>query len=428
MVLVPVEDRVDAVLAAERLDRGSIDARPRGRTVGLALPAAERVVDQHDRARRQRFVELPEAGLAEPAAREPVGVAHVDEHPARAVLHHADRRRRPEVEIVPTDALVRVDVVVPGDRQEREPVEEGTRVLELRFDRGGGEVTGADHEVHPERPDLPYAGFDARVGEVGGPTEEMEVHGAEEALVGELGRRHRPPHVEVGDVSDAHRRHVASRLPRAWYLGRMSDPRRTLEEAAEARTPIELLPRRREFVRGTLIRVERGGVVVVVTGEIPSAGTDVSAWLSFQGKAYTFEASVLRIGVPVPDRSQGGILLGFVDGWKEATRDAGSLVLEALPPRGRPVPLLAGDVRIVELGPSEWTVSAPVDFRLVFAEKGAIRLRLGSSGRAPMEVGATVGALSRGETHLLYHLHITEVEDAERYRDTVAELRALLGL
>lgn len=208
----------------------------------------------------------------------------------------------------------------------------------------------------------------------------------------------------------------------------MSDPRRVLEQAAELRAAVELLPRKGTFARGTIIRMERGGVVVTVAGEVPAAGTDVRAWLTVAGAAYTFEASVLRVGVPVPDRSQGGVLLGFVDGFRRAEPHGDALVLEALPPKGRPVPLLAGDVRLVDLHPDEWTVSAPSDFRLVFAEKGLLRLRLGAGNRAPMEVGATVSEVRRGDAHLLYHLQIRDVEDPERYRDTVAALRISLGL
>lgn len=208
----------------------------------------------------------------------------------------------------------------------------------------------------------------------------------------------------------------------------MSDPRRTLELAAEARVPIELLPRRGSWVKGTVIRMERGGVVVTVAGELPGAGTDVRAWLTVEGQPWTFEASVLRVGVPVPDRSQAGVLLGFVDGWRKAEKQAAGIVLEALPPRGRAVPLLAGDVRLVDLHPNEWTVSAPTDFRLVFAEKGTVRLRLGTPDRAPMEVGATVAGLTRSDSHLLYVLAIKDVEDADRYRDMVVDLRRLLAL
>lgn len=207
----------------------------------------------------------------------------------------------------------------------------------------------------------------------------------------------------------------------------MSDPRRTLEQAAEARAAVELLPRRGNFTRGTVIRMERGGVVIQVHGEVPPAGSDLRAWIAFGGEAWSFEASVLRVGVPVPDRSQAGVLLGFVDGWRKAERQGG-LVLEAVPPRGGPVALLQGDVRLVDLDPAEWTVSAPADFPLVFAEKGQVRLRLGTGGRAPMEVGAVVSSLTRGDAHLLYVLGIREVEDPERYREMVGELRALLGL
>lgn len=208
----------------------------------------------------------------------------------------------------------------------------------------------------------------------------------------------------------------------------MDDPRRLLETAAEERTACEVLPRAGVWARGTVIRVERGGLVLLMSGATPAAGTDVRCWLTVAGQPWTFEASVLRAGVPVPDRSQGGILLGFVDGFRKADRVGGAVRLEALPATGGPVSLVEGAVRIVDLHPQEWTVSAPNDFRLVFAHGGTIRLRLGLPDRAPMEVDARVSTLSRGDGHLLYGLSIEAVEDGERYREIVVGMREVLGL
>jgi hypothetical protein len=208
------------------------------------------------------------------------------------------------------------------------------------------------------------------------------------------------------------------------------DPRRVLERAAELRLACEVMPRNGGWRRGQVIRVERGGVVLLLpgTGRALSGGVDLRCWMTVDGQPYTFEASVLRTGAPVPDRSQDGVLLGFLDGWRRADRVAGALVLELLPPNGGPVSLLSGAARLVDLGPAEWSFSAPSDFALVFVEHGAVRLRLGLPDRAPMEVGARVGALSRGDGHLLYGLRIEQVEDGERYRDLVAGIRAALGL
>lgn len=208
----------------------------------------------------------------------------------------------------------------------------------------------------------------------------------------------------------------------------MDDPRRLLDAAAEARVRVEVLPRSGAAGHGQFVRVERGGVVVLFATPAPAAGTDVRCWLTIGGKAYTFEASVLRLGVPVPDRSQAGVLLGFVDGFRLAEGEAATLVLEALTPGGGAVPLHAEDVRIVELQPEEWTVASPVGSRTVFVEGGTLRLRLGVPGKQPMEVGAVVRELSRSSGHLLYRLGIEKVEDAAAYRELIAAVRELLAI
>ncbi len=208
----------------------------------------------------------------------------------------------------------------------------------------------------------------------------------------------------------------------------MDDPRRILEAAAESRTAVEVLPRGASVLRGQLVRVERGGVVLAVAGSAPAAGTDLRCWLTVEGQSWTFEASVLRSGVSVPDRGQGGVLLGFIDGWRKTEVGGGQLLLEALPPTGGPVSLTQGEVRLVDLHAHEWLVSAPSGFSLVFVEGGALRLRLGVPGRAPMEVGAEVRELTRSHGHLLYRLGITAVEDQQRYGEIVAALRLALAL
>lgn len=207
----------------------------------------------------------------------------------------------------------------------------------------------------------------------------------------------------------------------------MDDPRRVLEDAAEQRLACEVLPRNGSWRRGRVIRVERGGLVLTVSGDPLASGTDVRCWLSVSGQAWTFEASVLRGGVSVPDRSQQGVLLGFLDGWRRADK-GGAITLEVLPHNGRPVSLIDGAARVVDLEPAEWTLTAPTDFNLIFVEQGAVRLRLGLPDRAPMEVGARVSGLTRGNGHLLYRLTIEGVEDGARYRELVAGIRLTLGV
>ncbi len=205
------------------------------------------------------------------------------------------------------------------------------------------------------------------------------------------------------------------------------DPRRVLETAAEGRVACEVLPRGGTWTGGQLVRVERGGVVLRLATSV-SSGTDVRVWMTVAGQPWTFEASVLRAGVPVPDRSQNGVLLGFIDAFRPADVHAGALVLEVLPHNGGPVSLVSGAARVVDLAPTEWTISTPRDFGLVFVAHGEVRLRIGLPDRAPMELSARVEALRPGEGHLLYAFRIASVEDSERYRALVAGMRQALGL
>lgn len=204
------------------------------------------------------------------------------------------------------------------------------------------------------------------------------------------------------------------------------DPRRILEAASEQRAACEVLPRGGAWMPATVVRVERGGVVVRMPGAVPD-GSDVRVWVTVDGVPWTFEASVLRTAVPVPDRSQHGVLLGFLDHFRRAgSRDA-AVVLDVIPPNGGPVSLVQGAVRVVDLSPEEWTITAPRDFPIVFVAHGEVRLRVGLPDRAPMELTARVTALRPVDGHLLYALHIARVEDPARYRTLLAGIRAALG-
>ncbi|MCB9777727.1 MAG: hypothetical protein H6742_04115 [Alphaproteobacteria bacterium] len=207
------------------------------------------------------------------------------------------------------------------------------------------------------------------------------------------------------------------------------DPRRVLREAAERRVPCELLPRGGEAVRGAIVRVEQAGVVVVVPagadGRRLSGGEDVRVWLAVDGRACSFEASVIRAGVPVPDRSQDGVLLGFIDRWQEGGDGPVALsdcTVELLPPNGPAVSLLAPPARVVDVTLRELAFTVPASFPLVFVREGTVRVRLGLPGRAPVSLSARVRTLSPGEGYLLYGLHFESVDDPDALRDVVEGL------
>ncbi len=206
-----------------------------------------------------------------------------------------------------------------------------------------------------------------------------------------------------------------------------TDPRRVLEEAASRRLPCELLLRRGGWARGTVVRVEKGGIVVSAPGRRFLGGEDVRVWLAIDERPYTFEASVIRVGVPLPDRSQDGLLLGFIDRWSEGavqTPVAHDRTIELLLPSGPPVSLLAPPAGLVELSLDGLAFTMPSSFKLIFVENGAVGVRLGAPGLPPTEISARVETLAPGEGFLLYGLRFEGVTDAEAHRRAVEALRA----
>lgn len=196
-----------------------------------------------------------------------------------------------------------------------------------------------------------------------------------------------------------------------------SDPRRTLEEAASRRLSCEIMSRKGTGTQGILVRIERGGVVMTVPTLRFHGGEDVRIWFSMDGQPYTFEASVIRVGVPVPDRTQDGLLVGFIDRWTEGETEAvEGKIVEIVPPSGPSISLLSPPMRLVEITVSGLSFVVPLDFKLIFVESGALQVRLGMSATGTEEISATVRSLAQGEDYILYHLQLSEVQDPDRHR------------
>lgn len=196
-----------------------------------------------------------------------------------------------------------------------------------------------------------------------------------------------------------------------------TDPRRTLEEAASRRLSCEIMSRKGACTQGILVRIERGGVVMTVPTLRFSGGEDVRIWFSMDGSPYTFEASVIRVGVPVPDRTQDGLLVGFIDHWVEGDAETvEGRVVEIVPPSGPAISLLSAPMRLVEITVSGLSFVVPLDFKLIFVESGALRVRLGMPSTGTEEISAKVRSLAQGEDYILYHLQLSEVSDPDLHR------------
>jgi hypothetical protein len=205
------------------------------------------------------------------------------------------------------------------------------------------------------------------------------------------------------------------------------DPRRILEEAAQHRQACEIQVRGEGWIRGQVVRVERGGLVVTASDRRFFGGEDARVWLAVESKYYTFQASVIRAGVPVPERNQDGLLLGFIDNWAESEARSAAVnnpvgqshVVELVPSNGPAISLLEAPVRLVDLAIDGLSFSVPDDFKLIFVESGSITVRLGAVGKSPIEVHARVGDLSAGEGYRLYGLYFEGVEDPEQHRELI---------
>lgn len=207
------------------------------------------------------------------------------------------------------------------------------------------------------------------------------------------------------------------------------DPRRILEEAAQRRTACEIQLRNGGWERGSVVGVERSGVVLTAPNLRLVGGEDVRIWLGFEGRHYTFAASVIRAGVPVPDRSQNGLLLGFIDDWKEAKPDAASTnghMVELVPPNGPAISLMEPPAQLVELVVDGLSFTVPDGFKLIFVESGTVTVRLSVPGREAVDIEARVGDLAAGEGYRLYGLRFEKVDDPTAHQEMVAALSALL--
>ena len=207
------------------------------------------------------------------------------------------------------------------------------------------------------------------------------------------------------------------------------DPRRLMEEAARERAACELMARGGRGTSGRFVRVDRAGVVVVADDATFSGGEDLRVWFQLEGTAYTFSCSVLRVGVPVPDRSQAGLMLGFVDGFEQAdAREVqAGMGITILPPTGRGLELLEGEVRVVELRAEELSFAVPRTETLKFLQGGEVRVRFTRPGRAEHLLSGEVTRLAPGEGHYLYSVRFTGVADASKHLQVLQAFAGVVG-
>jgi hypothetical protein len=201
-------------------------------------------------------------------------------------------------------------------------------------------------------------------------------------------------------------------------------PKALLDEAGKQRAPCRVRARKGAWMSGVVVRVERAGIILMLQDAPFHGGEDVRVWFSLDGRSYTFEASILRTGVPVPDRGRGGLLIGLVEDFREAQQEptAADLAIEVLPPSGRGIELLAGTGQLVDLSIEGLSFVVPSEVALKFVAGGTVRVRFSGHG-APHLVTGRIRELAPGEGHFLYELPFSEVEDQQRHLDVVEAFR-----
>lgn len=204
------------------------------------------------------------------------------------------------------------------------------------------------------------------------------------------------------------------------------DPRTILDSAARDRVACQLRATRGDWVDGSFVRVDKAGVVVVVASTAFSGGEDVGVWFAGPDGTWSFEASVLRAGVPVPDRSQNGLLLGFIDGFEggaPAEVEGPRAGLRIVPANGRGLELVGGDPRLVDVAVDHVSFTVPSAETLKFVQGGTVRLRFEVPGQPAHWVLGTVRRLAPGEGHYLYAVDFTEQGDEQAHLQAIEALR-----
>ncbi len=204
------------------------------------------------------------------------------------------------------------------------------------------------------------------------------------------------------------------------------DPRTILDEAARDRAACQLRATRGEWIDGSFVRVDKAGVVVVVSAAVFSGGEDVRVWFAGDQGTWSFEASVLRAGVPVPDRSQHGLLLGFIDGFSGADAPGATgprAGLRVVPANGHGLELVGGDARLVEVAVDHISFTVPSGETLKFVEGGTVRLRFDVPDQPAHWALGAVRRLAPGDGHYLYAVTFTEQGDEQAHLRAIEALR-----
>jgi hypothetical protein len=202
----------------------------------------------------------------------------------------------------------------------------------------------------------------------------------------------------------------------------VDDARQILQLAAEHRTPVSLRAGAANAVLGDMVRVEQAGLVIDGGEARFEPGSDWCVWFTFESSSYRFDASVLETGVMLPNRAQGGVLLGFIDGWSSEQAQHQTVTLRLFAPNGASLAVGEEDTHWVEATLDRIAFTLPANSPIAFVEGSVVRLELAALPRPAIGLGARVLRRTVSEGHFLYELAIESVSDPAAWREKLSQL------
>ena len=168
----------------------------------------------------------------------------------------------------------------------------------------------------------------------------------------------------------------------------------------------------------------RGGVVISIEGEIPSVGEEVVVWFDVNQKTWSLVASVLRLGVGLPERTQAGVALGFLC-MEQRSREPDWFLhckTAVLLPSGSVVNLDNTFCLDIRLDMESLVLVMRPQAKLLLVELGRYDFLL-STGDVKEQVGYEVRCAHQSRNFLVYLLQIVHIPKVDSHRQIVEGFR-----
>lgn len=189
----------------------------------------------------------------------------------------------------------------------------------------------------------------------------------------------------------------------------------TLEAAVRRRDAFRLSRDGRRWIAGSFVRMDESGLVCRLPKHDLRGGEAVRLLCEAAEEMLALRATVLRCGVPIPDRGAQGIALGFLSAQApvQLERPAGvdaRLVLSG----GVCISLIHSELRLLDLGPDGLQLEAPRQHGLVFARDAELEIRL-VQGEEHTSARLRIESISQTRSSQVYSASWIDVADQEAH-------------